>query len=134
MQKYAKWLSLTGTLFMHSKQKKMKFLLLYFILKVSAIYNTATKRETEVVQEFINNFDGELSEKVKILKGINGWGLYAIENIPKLETILKIERPELYTGTIFDATLNSHAVGMAVAQPFDFEIDVARNPICESAA
>ena len=115
-------------------KKKMKFLLLYFILNVSAIYNTATKRETEVVQEFINNFDGELSEKVKILKGINGWGLYAIENIPKLETILKIERPELYTGTIFDATLNSNAVGMAVAQSFDFEIDVARNPICESAA
>ena len=104
MQKYAKWLSLTGTLFHTFKTKKMKFLLLYFILNVSAIYNTATKRETEVVQQFINNFDGELSEKVKILKGINGWGLYAIENIPKLETILKIERPELYTGNVFDTT------------------------------
>ena len=93
-----------GRFFMHSKQKKMKFLLLYFILNVSAIYNTATKRETEVVQQFINNFDGELSEKVKILKGINGWGLYAIENIPKLETILKIERPELYTGNVLHGT------------------------------
>ena len=105
MQKYAKWLSLTGTLFHAIKTKKnMKFLLLYSILKVRAIYNTATKRETEVVQQFINNFDGELSEKVKILKGINGWGLYAIENIPKLETILKIERPELYTGNVFYAS------------------------------
>ena len=69
MQKYAKWLSLTGTLFHAFKTKKMKFLLLYFILNVSARYNTATKRETEVEQQFINNFDGELSEKVKIIKG-----------------------------------------------------------------
>ena len=29
---------------------------------------------------------------------------------------------------------NSHAVGMAVAQPLDFEIDFARNPISGSAA
>ena len=29
---------------------------------------------------------------------------------------------------------NSHAVGMAVAQPLDFEIDFARNPPIESAA
>ena len=30
--------------------------------------------------------------------------------------------------------VNSHAAGMAVAQPFDFEIDFARNPISELAA
>ena len=29
---------------------------------------------------------------------------------------------------------NFHAVGMAVAQPLDFEIDFARNPISGSAA
>ena len=29
---------------------------------------------------------------------------------------------------------NSHAVGMAVAQPLDFEIDFARNPISGFAA
>ena len=29
---------------------------------------------------------------------------------------------------------NSHAVGMAVAQPLDFEIDFARNPISGSGA
>ena len=104
---------LPGRFFMHSKQKKMKFLLLYLILNVSAIYNTATKRESEVVQQFINNFDGELSEKVKILKGTNGWGLYALENIPKLETILKIERPELYTGKFF------HLYFLDNSQPFD---------------
>ena len=31
-------------------------------------------------------------------------------------------------------SFNSHAVGMAVAQPLDFEIDFARNPISGSAA
>ena len=30
--------------------------------------------------------------------------------------------------------INSHAVGMAVVQPLDFEIDFARNLISESAA
>ena len=30
--------------------------------------------------------------------------------------------------------MNSHAVGMAVAEPFDFEIDFTRNPISGSAA
>ena len=30
--------------------------------------------------------------------------------------------------------LNSHAVGLAVVQPLDFEIDFARNPISGSAA
>ena len=34
----------------------------------------------------------------------------------------------------FEPYVNSHAVGMAVAQPSDFEIDFARNPISGSAA
>ena len=34
----------------------------------------------------------------------------------------------------FLAKPSFHAVGMAVAQPLDFEIDLARNPISESAA
>ena len=30
--------------------------------------------------------------------------------------------------------VNCHAVGMAIAQPLDFEIDFARNPLSGSAA
>ena len=33
-----------------------------------------------------------------------------------------------------ESIFNSHAVGMAVARPFGFEIDFVRNPISESAA
>ena len=34
----------------------------------------------------------------------------------------------------FQIHLKSHAVGMAVARPYGFEIDFVRNPISESAA
>ena len=51
------------------------------------------------------------------------------------EMFSKTEKHFLLTAWLRELVeINSHAVGMAVAQPLDFEIDFARNPISGSAA
>ena len=41
--------------------------------------------------------------------------------------------PRIFFATGVSTTINSHAVGMAVARPYGFEIDFVRNPISGSA-
>ena len=46
---------------------------------------------------------------------------------PRWEKGLK---PEIY----LILSVNPHAIGIAIARPYDFEIDFVRNPISESPA
>ena len=51
----------------------MKFLLVYLPIYVKALFNSANRAESEIVDKFVNSFEGELSEKVKIVKGRGGF-------------------------------------------------------------